>query len=90
MEFPVKHLDAFPSADFDGSPKGGSDMNVELLAQMHDNGRDMDHWRLSVGGKKLLPALFPMTAMVRLPALTCFLDRKVVFSVHPDDPNLEH
>ena len=69
MEFPVDNLDAFPSADFDGSPNGGGKMNVELLAQIWDNGRVMDHWRLSVGGSSLHNVMFPMTTMVGLPAL---------------------
>ena len=69
MEFPVDNLDAFPSAYFDGSPNGGGNMNMELLAQMRDNGRVMDHWRLSVGGSSLHNVMFPMTTMVGLPDL---------------------
>ena len=44
-------------------------MNVELLPQMRDNGRVMDHWRLSLGGRSLHNVKFPMTTMVGLPAL---------------------
>ena len=70
MEFPVDNLDAFPGTDFDDSPNRGGSMNVELLAQMRENGRVMDHWRLSVGGSNLQNVRFPMSTMVGLPSLS--------------------
>ena len=49
MDFPVENLDSLPAADFETAVSSltGS-LNVELLAQLRDNGRILDHWRLTV------------------------------------------
>ena len=71
MDYPVQSLDSLPAADFDTavSSMNGS-LNVELLAQMRDNGRILDHWRLTVGGNKVQQILVPMTEMFELPSLS--------------------
>ena len=71
MDFPVENLDSLPAADFETaiSSLTGS-LNVELLAQLRDNGRILDHWRLTVGGSKVQQLLVPMTEMFQLPSLS--------------------
>ena len=71
MDFPVENLDSLPAADFETAVSSltGS-LNVELLAQLRDNGRILDHWRLTVGGSKVQQLLVPMTEMFQLPSLS--------------------
>ena len=46
MDFPAQSLDSLPSADFDTAVSSLSgNLNLELLAQLRDNGRILDHWR---------------------------------------------
>ena len=73
MDFPVENLDSLPAADFETAVSSlmGS-LNVELLAQLRDNGRILDHWRLTVGGSRVQQLLVPMTEMFQLPSLSAW------------------
>ena len=64
MDFPVQSLDSLPAADFGTAVSSltGS-LNVELLAQLRDNGRILNHWRLTIGGSSVQQLLVPMTEM---------------------------
>ena len=71
MDFPVQSLDSLPATDFETAVSSltGS-LNVELLAQLKDNRRILDHWSLTVGGSRVQQLLVPMTEMFQLPSLS--------------------
>ena len=73
MDFPVQSLDSLPAADFETAVLSltGS-LNVELLAQLRDNGRILNHWRLTIGGSSVQQLLVPMTEMFQLPSLSAW------------------
>ena len=73
MDFPVQSLDSLPAADFGTAVSSltGS-LNVELLAQLRDNGRILNHWRLTIGGSSVQQLLVPMTEMFQLPSLSAW------------------
>jgi hypothetical protein len=68
MEFPPKAWDVFPAEQFDtASPRDPGKLGMELLVQMRDNGRIQDHFRIALGGTKLLKALLPMRDIFVVP-----------------------
>ena len=68
MEFPPKSWDVFPAEQFDtASPRDPGELGMELLVQMRDNGRIQDHFRIALGGTKLLKALLPMKDIFVVP-----------------------
>jgi len=72
MEFPTEELIFADKVQFATSEpkKDPGDIGVEMLAQIRDNGRILDHHRMVLGGSKLQTVLVPMTKMYSLPALT--------------------
>ena len=72
MEFPSEELifldkDLFSTASPHGDP---GEFGIELLAQIRDNGRILDHSRLVLGGSAIQSAAIQMTSMFSLPSLT--------------------
>ena len=73
MDFPAQSLDSLPSADFDTAVSSLSgNLNLELLAQLRDNGRILDQWRRTIGGSRVQQLLVPMTEMFQMPSLSAW------------------
>jgi len=65
MEFPPTDWAVFEAADFEvAQPRNPGDLGVELLAQVRPNGRVVDHWRLTMGGAKILEVTMPLSSIV--------------------------
>jgi hypothetical protein len=55
MEFPPTGWEIFEEKDFEtASPRIAGDTTMELMAQIRPNGRVVDHWRVALGGGKIL------------------------------------
>ncbi len=68
MEFPPNAWDVFPAEQLDtAAPRDPGELGMELLVQMRDNGRIQDHFRIALGGTKLLKALLPMRDIFVVP-----------------------
>ena len=73
MDFPAQSLDSLPSANFDTAVSSLSgNLNLELLAQLRDNGRILDQWRRTIGGSRVQQLLVPMTEMFQMPSLSAW------------------
>jgi hypothetical protein len=84
MEFPLKAWDVFPAEQFDtASPRDPGELGMELLVQMRDNGRIQDHFRIALGGTRLLKALLPMRDIFAVPE--DFLDWVIEWGKWPAD-----
>jgi hypothetical protein len=69
MEFPPPRWDAFPMDDFETAlPRATGDLGMELMMMTRPNGRMLDHYRVSLGGSKILDITFPMSTLLNLPA----------------------
>ena len=65
MEFPPEDLFTFPATDFElAAPRITGDYTVEILAQARPNGRVMDHWRVTLGGTKILQAEIEIATVI--------------------------
>ena len=65
MEFPPAEWFIFPSLDFStGAARSPGELGVELLLQVRPNGRAVDHWRLALGGSKIVEVDFYLSAVV--------------------------
>jgi hypothetical protein len=68
MEFPpsweVFEMEEFSTA----GPRVCSDLGMELLMQARPNGRMLDHYRITLGGSRILDINFQMAAVMSLPA----------------------
>ena len=59
MDFPPEEWDVFPAEDFDlASPRDPGSLGVEVMAQVRNDGRLIDHFRLALGGSDMLEASF--------------------------------
>lgn len=59
MDFPPSEWDIFPAEDFElASPRDPGELGVEVMAQARNNGRLLDHFRLTVGGSNMLKVNF--------------------------------
>ena len=68
MEFPPT-WDVLPMQDFTtASTRNAGDLGMELLAQARPNGRVLDHYRVTLGGSKILDVSPPLAAMLLGPA----------------------
>ena len=65
MEFPPAKWFIFPSLDFGtGTARSPGELGVELLLQVRPNGRAVDHWRLALGGTKIVEVDFYLSTVV--------------------------
>ena len=65
MEFPLEDWFAFPATDFElAAPRITEDYTAKILAQARPNGRVMDHWRITLGGTKILQAEIEIAAII--------------------------
>jgi hypothetical protein len=87
MEFPTEDYGFFEKDQFATSTpkKDPGEIGVELLAQIRNTGRILDHHRLVIGGTKLQTVLVPLTKMYDLPALTGW---KFKFQFWPRDATI--
>jgi hypothetical protein len=68
MDFPA-NWDFFPMADFcTAGPRNPGTLGVELLAQARPNGRVLDHFRVTLGGSRIIDVTAPMSALLLTPA----------------------
>lgn len=83
MEFPPENWEIFLMEDFDlAVPRDPGELGVELMAQARPNGRIQDHFRLAVGGTKLVELKLPVSNIInkQLPA-----NWRLNFGVWPRD-----
>ena len=86
MEFPTKELLFGSWEDFEtAAPQDPGDIGMELLAQIRNNGRILDHSRIVLGGDKIQTVLIPMTRMYPLPSLNNW---KFKFQFWPRDATI--
>ncbi len=65
MEFPPSEWFVFPSVDFDTSAaRNPGELGVELMLQVRPNGRAVDHWRLALGGSRIIEVEFALSSVV--------------------------
>ena len=60
MDFPPSEWDVFPVEDYSlAVPRDPGELGAELAVQVRANGRIQDHYRLSLGGSKVVERIFP-------------------------------
>jgi hypothetical protein len=68
MEYPpswqIFDMELFSSA----LPRAAGELTGELLVQARPNGRMLDHFRVTLGGSRILDITFPMASVLALPA----------------------
>ena len=70
-------------ADFTtASPRNAGDYGMELLAQVRPNGRILDHYRITLGGSKILDVNCQLSALLLAPATSRI---SLKYSVWPRD-----
>lgn len=83
MEFPPGTWDLFPAAQFDtAAVRSPGELGMELLVQIRDTGRIQDHYKLVLGGNKLLNADLRMRDLFRV---VDFPDWTIIYSRWPAD-----
>ena len=84
MEFPPTEWVIFGAEEFETAPpRDPGDMGMEVMVQMRPNGRVMDHWRIALGGSKILEVKVKLTN--RIPAAAQLPDAILVFQKWPAD-----
>ncbi len=84
MEFPPDEWNIFAAGDFElAEPRSAGDWGAEVMAQVRSNGRIMDHWRVALGGSKILEASFPLLTF--FPAATNLPPWKLTYQQFPRD-----
>jgi hypothetical protein len=65
MEFPPSDYTVFGAEDFlTAAPRTAGGVCMELLVQMRPNGRLMDHFRVGLGGSKLLQVKIKLNSII--------------------------
>ena len=83
MEFPPAGWEIFEEKEFGlAAPRLAGEAVAELMAQARPNGRVMDHWRIALGGSKILQADFKMADICRSSTISAF---KLRFQAWPRD-----
>jgi hypothetical protein len=86
MEFPPTGWEVFEAKDFTtAAPRMAGEAVMELMAQARPNGRCMDHWRIGLGGTKILEADFRLKEICRSSAVSAY---KLRFQAWPRDVQL--
>ena len=71
MDYPPPEWDLFPAENFElAGPRDPGDLGVEVMAQAQNNGRLLDHFRVTLGGSTMLEAQFKLKTLMnheRLP-----------------------
>ena len=67
MEFPGI-WDIFPMADYTtATPRAPGQLGMEIHAQVRANGRILDHYRISLGGSRILDVNFALSSLLLVP-----------------------
>jgi len=83
MEFPPTGWEIFGAEDFEtAAPRVAGDAVMELMAQIRPNGRVMDHWRVAIGGAKILEADFRLASICKSSVVSPY---KLRFQTWPKD-----
>jgi hypothetical protein len=79
MNFP--HVwDILAAADFStAQPRAQGELVAEVLAQVRPNGRVLDHYRVTLGGNKILEVKASMVAMALAPTSSTWIFRHQVW-----------
>ena len=65
MDYPPSEWVIFQAADFETmEPRNPGDWGMEVLAQIRSNGRFSDHWRIALGGTKVVEATFLLSKLL--------------------------
>jgi hypothetical protein len=65
MEFPPEDYAIFAATDFDtAAPRSAGAVTMELLVQTRPNGRMLDHFRIGIGGNKLMEVKAPLGSII--------------------------
>jgi hypothetical protein len=68
MDFPPK-WEYFPADQFSSAqPRAASELGLELLVQVRPNGRMLDHFRVVLGGSKILTVNAAMADLLQIPS----------------------
>jgi len=85
-EFPPTGWEIYEDKDFASAvPHRTGEAVMELMAQVRPSGRCADHWRIAVGGNKILEADIRLTAISKLTGVSPF---KLRFQAWPKDVKL--
>jgi hypothetical protein len=83
MDFPPESWDVFPSEEFGtAAPRAAGPLNMELFVQVRPNGRMLDHFRICLGGNRIVDAQFQLANLVQAPALATW---KARYQIWPKD-----
>jgi hypothetical protein len=79
MEYPPE-WEAFDMEEFSTAcPRVSGNLGMELLMQARPNGRMLDHYRVTLGGAKILDVNFAMATVMALPAANAWRLRHQVW-----------
>jgi hypothetical protein len=68
MEFPPSWR-VFEAEEFSSAmPRAAGELGAELLVQVRPNGRMLDHFRVTLGGSRILDVSFPVSNIISMPA----------------------
>ncbi len=66
MDFPPSEWDVFFTEDYSlVVPRDPGDLGAELAVQVRANGRIQDHYRISLGGSKVVEKIFPTSSLIK-------------------------
>jgi hypothetical protein len=83
MEFPPTGWEVLEAKEFETiTPRADGDHVMELLAQARVSGRIVDHWRVAIGGGKILEKDIKLAKICRSTTLSPF---KLRFQAWPKD-----
>jgi len=77
MDFPPEEWDIFPTEDFElAEPRDPGECGAEVMVQIRNNGRIMDHFRLAIGGSAMIEVAIKLRQVIEhndIPDLTANL-----------------
>jgi hypothetical protein len=64
MNFPPSDWEVFEAEQFEtAAPRNAGELGAELLAQVRPNGRILDHFRVTLGGSRIIEIKTPMARL---------------------------
>jgi hypothetical protein len=83
MEFPPTGWEIMEAREFEtAQPRIDGEAVMEMMAQIRPTGRVADHWRIALGGSKILEADIGLANICRSPLMTPY---KLKFQAWPKD-----
>ncbi len=84
MEFPLSEWFIFLWVEFDTSAaRSPGELGVELMLQVRPNRRAVDHWRLDLGGSKIVEVEFNLASVI--PAATALPPWRLEWQIWPHE-----